>query len=161
VQPENNTVNQDGFAGANSNAPATLRQLAIRFIDLVAAVVCLGLLTPMLLVVAIAIKFDSRGPILVRQTRYGYKASVIQVRKFRVAPACPPGRQKIPRLTSVGQLLRQTGIEELPMLINVIRGEMSLIGPPPSTYPIASLNERKPGITRWSEIFSSQNPRHD
>jgi lipopolysaccharide/colanic/teichoic acid biosynthesis glycosyltransferase len=161
VQPEKNTVNQDDFAGANSNAPVSICQLAIRFIELVAAIACLGLLTPMLLVVAIAIKFDCRGPILVRQTRHGYKNSVILVRKFRVAPACPVGGQKTTRLTLVGQLLRQTGIEELPMLINVIRGEMSLIGLPPSTYPTASLNKRKPGITRWTELFNSQNRRHD
>jgi lipopolysaccharide/colanic/teichoic acid biosynthesis glycosyltransferase len=128
---------------------------------LVAAVACLGLLIPILLAAAIAIKFDSCGAIVIRQTRCGYKNRVFHVLKFRVAPACPLGGRKAPRLTSVGQLLRQTGIEELPMLINVIRGEMSLIGPPPSTYPTASLNERKPGITRWTELFNSQNRRHD
>lgn len=111
----------------------------------------------MLLVVVIAIKLGSRGPIFVRETRYGYNNRVIQVRKFRAATVCSKDEQSTARLTPVGQLLRQTGIEDLPMLINVLAGEMSIIGPPPSAYPAASLIERKPGITRWAEILSSQN----
>jgi lipopolysaccharide/colanic/teichoic acid biosynthesis glycosyltransferase len=158
VQPEKNAINEGSFAGPNSNAPVSLYQPAARFIELVAAIACLGLTTPILLAAAIAIKFDSRGPILVRQARYGHKNRVIHVRKFRAAPVCLTGEKKT-RLTLVGQLLRQTGIEELPMLVNVIRGEMSIVGPPHSTYPTASLNEHKTGITRWTEIFNLQ--RHD
>ncbi len=157
VLPENKSVNQDGLAGAaNSVAPASAGQLSIRLFELVAGAACLALLAPMLLLVAIAIKLDSRGPIFVRETRYGYKNRVIQVRKFTIATVCLGREQGTLRLTRVGQLVRQTGIEELPMLINVLAGEMSIIGPSPSTYPTASLNERKPGITSWAEILSSQ-----
>ena len=158
VLPENKSVNQDSFAGAaNGVAPASLGQLSIRLFELVAGAACLALLAPTLLLVAIAIKLDSRGPIFVRETRYGYKNRVIQVRKFRAATVCLEREQGTLRLTPVGQLVRQTGIEELPMLINVLAGEMSIIGPPPRTYPTASLNERKPGITSWAEILSRQN----
>jgi putative colanic acid biosynthesis UDP-glucose lipid carrier transferase len=162
VRPQKKTVSQDGIAGAvNSAAPVNLCQLVIRFFELVAGVAWLALLAPMLLVIVIAIKLDSRGPIFIRQIRYGYKNRTIQVRKFRAATVCSRGGQSTARLTPVGQLLRQTGIEDLPMLINVLAGEMSIIGPPPSAYPAASPNERKPGITRWAEIFSSQNRAPD
>jgi lipopolysaccharide/colanic/teichoic acid biosynthesis glycosyltransferase len=157
VVPKNKSVNQDGFAGAANNvAPASLGQLSVRLFELFAGAACLGLLAPMLLLVAIAIKLDCRGPIFVRETRYGYKNRVIQVRKFRAGTVCLERKQVTLRLTPVGQLVRQTGIAELPMLINVLAGEMSIIGPP-STYPTASLNDRKPGITSWAEILSSPN----
>jgi lipopolysaccharide/colanic/teichoic acid biosynthesis glycosyltransferase len=162
VLPEKKAINQDGFAGAvNSVAAVGLCELAIRFIELVAGVACLALLAPMLLLVLIAIKLDSRGPIFVRETRYGCKNRVIQVCKFRAATVCSKDEQGTARLTRVGQLLRQTGIEELPMLINVLAGEMSIIGPTPSAYPTGLLNERKPGIIRWAEILSSQNHSPD
>jgi lipopolysaccharide/colanic/teichoic acid biosynthesis glycosyltransferase len=154
---DNKTGNQDDFAETVSGVPpVSLCGLASRFIELVSGAACLALLAPILLLTAIAIKLDSAGPIFVREARYGYKNRTIRVWKFRAAPASPQGGQKAPRLILLGRLLRRTGIEELPMLINVIRGEMSIIGPPPSTNPTASLNERKPGITRWSEIFTSQ-----
>ena len=154
--PDNNTVNDDGFAEVVSSETAVnLWQVAMRLIELVAAVACLALLAPMLLVVAVAIKLDSRGPILVRERRFGYKNRMIKVRKFRSTVVSSGGRKQTPRLTLVGQLLRRTGIEDLPMFINVIRGELSIIGPAPSPYPTACLNDRKPGVTRCAEIFSS------
>jgi lipopolysaccharide/colanic/teichoic acid biosynthesis glycosyltransferase len=82
----------------------------------------------------------------------------MEVRKFRVKAPSPEGE---PSLTSVGQVLRQTGTEDLPMLVNVISGDMSIIGPPPSAHPSALLNKRRPGMTRWAEVFSTHNRPRD
>jgi putative colanic acid biosysnthesis UDP-glucose lipid carrier transferase len=154
VLPENESVSEGSLVGdASEVADVSLGQLVRRLFELVAGAACLTLLAPMLLVVFIAIKFESRGPILIRENRYGYKNRVIQVRKFRSTTVCWKDEQRAPRLTPVGRLLRQTGIEDLPMLINVLTGEMSIIGPPPSACPTALLNERKPGIVRWADIF--------
>jgi lipopolysaccharide/colanic/teichoic acid biosynthesis glycosyltransferase len=156
---EDKTGNQDGFAEAvNSASPLKLCSLAARLIALVSGAVCLALLAPVLLLAAVAIRLDSNGPIFVRETRYGYRNRTIEVRKFRVKTPSPEGE---PLLTSVGQILRQTGIEELPMLVNVISGEMSIIGPPPSAHRTALLNKRKPGITRWAEVFSTHDRASD
>lgn len=146
---ENKTRNQDGLAEASS---VGLCGIATRLIELVSGGACLALLSPVLLFAAIATKLNSRGSIFVREVRHGYKNRTIEVWKFQVKISSPEGQ---PLLTPVGQLLRQTGIEELPMLLNVVSGEMSIIGPPPSAYPAALLNKRKPGITRWAEIFST------
>ena len=82
---------------------------------------------PILLLTSIAIKLDSRGPIFIREMRYGYKNQAIHISKFRVAMVCSHGEQINRRLTQVGQLLRQSGIDELPQLFNVLRGEMSFV----------------------------------
>jgi lipopolysaccharide/colanic/teichoic acid biosynthesis glycosyltransferase len=163
LSPEKKPVNQNNFAEAEGDvAPVSFGQLAMRFTELFAGVACLALLAPILVLIAIAIKFDSRGPILVREARYGYKNRVIQLRKFRAPTVTSKCERSRPRLTRVGQLLRETGIEELPMLINVLAGEMSIIGPPPSAYPTASLNERKPGMTAgWEYLASPQNRTPD
>lgn len=141
----------------SGGVPARLVQLAKRIFDLVAATMCLILFAPILLITSIAIKLDSRGPILIRETLYGYKNRAIQIRKFRVAMVCAEGEQTNPRLTRVGQLLRQTGIDELPQLSNVLRGEMSIIGPRPSTHPSTLLNGDKPGMTSWAQMVGFQN----
>jgi lipopolysaccharide/colanic/teichoic acid biosynthesis glycosyltransferase len=156
VLPENESVSEGSLVGdASEVADVSLGQLVTRLFELVAGAACVTLLAPILLFVFIAIKFDSRGPILVREFRYGYKNRVIHVRKFRSTTVCwEEGGKRIPRLTSVGRLLRQTGIEDLPMLINVLTGEMSIIGPPPSACATALLNERKPGIVRRGDILS-------
>jgi polysaccharide biosynthesis protein PslA len=143
------TGNRHGFA---ETLPVSLCRLAARLIELVSGTVCLALLAPLLLVAAVAIRLDSKGPIFVRVARYGYKNQTIGVWKFRVKTPSPEGE---PSFTPVAQLVRHTGIEDLPMLVNVIRGEMSIVGPPPSAHPTALLNKRKPGITRWAEIFST------
>jgi lipopolysaccharide/colanic/teichoic acid biosynthesis glycosyltransferase len=148
---DNKTGNQDGQA-VDDAPPVSLWRLAARFIELVSGAACLAVMAPVVLLVSVAIKLDSAGPIFVRETRYGYKNRTIEVWKFRVKSPSP---KREPSFTSVGQILRQTGIEDLPMLVNVIGGEMSIIGPPPSAHPTALLNKRKPGITRWAEIFST------
>jgi polysaccharide biosynthesis protein PslA len=150
---DNKTGNQDGVAEAVEEAPpVNLCRLATRLFELALGAACLALLAPVVLLAAIAIKLDSGSPIFVCETRYGYRNRTIEVRKFRVKATSPRGERS---LTSVGQVLRQTGIEEVPMLVNVISGEMSIIGPTASAYPTALLNKRKPGITRWAEIFGT------
>jgi Undecaprenyl-phosphate glucose phosphotransferase len=143
--------------------------VAKRAFDLAAATIALVFLSPLLLTVALAIKLDSRGPVMFRQTRHGYNNEAIRIFKFRSMTTCEDDdnfRQAVkddPRVTRVGRLLRSTNIDELPQLFNVLIGEMSMIGPRP--HPIA-LNETfatliskyarrhtvKPGITGWAQI---------
>jgi Undecaprenyl-phosphate glucose phosphotransferase len=140
-----------------------------RAFDLVSASVGLVLLSPLLLITAIAIKLDSRGPVLFRQTRHGYNNDTIRVFKFRSMSSLEEGSKftqavkNDPRVTRLGRLLRRTNIDELPQLLNVLLGEMSIVGPRP--HPIA-LNKKfegqisplsrrhnvKPGITGWAQV---------
>jgi lipopolysaccharide/colanic/teichoic acid biosynthesis glycosyltransferase len=161
LSPEEESVSEGSLAGAGDVDVAGQGPLVTRLFELVAGSVCLTLLAPVFLLASIAIKFESRGPIFIRESRFGYKNQVIRVRKFRATTVYSKGEQRAPRLTAIGRLLRQTGIEELPMFINVLAGEMSIIGPPPSAYPVALLNRRKPGVTRWAEMLRSQNHAPD
>ena len=99
-----------------------------RVIDIVAATVSLILFSPILLITSIAIKLDSQGPIFIREVRYGYNNRAIQVLKFRVATTCVEGSRITARVTQLGQMVRQSGIDELPQFLNVLRGEMSIVG---------------------------------
>ena len=105
VLPEKNAVNQDGFAGAlNSDDTMRICPLAMRFVELVAPVVCLVLLPPMLLLLAIAIRLESRGPIFVRETRTDTRTEPF---KFAVASGDGMFVQATPQFTSVSQLLHR------------------------------------------------------
>ena len=137
--------------------------------DLVAASLALVLLAPLLLVVAAAIKLDSRGPVFFVQTRYGFNQEPFRIFKFRSLSALedyPELRQVSradPRLTRVGRFIRRTNIDELPQLFNVLRGDMSLVGPRPHIMSHNHMFERsialsarrhnvKPGITGWAQV---------
>jgi Undecaprenyl-phosphate glucose phosphotransferase len=147
--------------------------LVKRIEDVVIAGVCLLLTLPLLLVIALSIKLDSRGPVLFKQKRLGANNLPFDLLKFRtmfVEQTDPLGQQLTcagdPRITRVGRLLRMTSMDELPQLINVLRGEMSLVGPRPhalaasaagvayaraiSDYPIR--HRVKPGITGWAQV---------
>ena len=149
------------------------RWVAARFLkrsfDLVVAGTAIVLLMPLLLLIALLIKLDSSGPVFFRQVRHGYNNEPIEVLKFRSMVQRndePPFRQASrndPRVTRVGRFLRRTNMDELPQLINVIRGEMSLVGPRPHAIShnqmydgqIARLSRRhnvKPGITGWAQV---------
>jgi len=102
-----------------------------RAFDIVVATTCLMLLSPLMLVVAAAIKLDSRGPIFLRKTLYGYKNRTIKILNFRSVNDCAETNQINSHETRVGRVLRRTGIDETPQLFNVLRGEMSIVGPRP------------------------------
>ncbi len=99
-----------------------------RMLDIFAAAMGIILFAPILLIICIAIRLDSRGPIFVRDIKYGYKDRKIQILKFRLVAACTASDPINPRLTRVGRIVSQTGIDELPQLFNVLRGEMSIVG---------------------------------
>jgi Undecaprenyl-phosphate glucose phosphotransferase len=140
-----------------------------RCCDLVAATTGILLLAPALALVAIAIKLDSPGPVFFRQARHGFNNDTIRVLKFRTMTTTEDGhsftqaKKNDPRVTRIGRWLRKKNIDELPQLVNVIMGEMSLIGPRP--HPVAmnqnferyisNLSRRhivKPGITGWAQV---------
>ena len=106
--------------------------------DRIIAGLALLVLFPPLLLIAMAIKLDSKGPVMFRQRRFGFGGRIIDVFKFRTMYAERTdydGRQQTKRddlrITRVGRLLRRTSVDELPQLLNVLRGEMSLVGPRP------------------------------
>jgi putative colanic acid biosynthesis UDP-glucose lipid carrier transferase len=128
---------------------------------------------PLMLVIAVAVKLGSPGPVLYRQLRHGFNQEPIEVLKFRTmyvdrcdAPDAAVVRQATrddPRVTPVGRFLRRTSLDELPQLINVVRGEMSLVGPRPHALAhndayaavidgYLARHRVKPGITGWAQV---------
>ena len=133
-----------------------------RMIDVFGAVLSLALLSPVMLAVAIAVRLDTRGPILFRQARIGRDCVEFRIFKFRsmVPDAAKLGGYSTdvgdPRITRVGRFIRRTSLDELPQLLNVLNGDMSLVGPRPdvpaqrATYGADEWRERhrvRPGIT--------------
>lgn len=128
--------------------------------DLVGAGVGLVFLLPVLILTSVAIKLDSRGPVFFRQERVGKNGDLFSIHKFRSMRTDMPGLQISsavdPRITRVGRIIRRTKIDELPQLIDVLTGDMSLVGPRPEVPKYVNLwapNDRKrilsvpPGIT--------------
>ena len=150
--------------------PLSAFDLAVkRAFDVFAATIGLIVLSPLFLIVSIVIKLDSRGPVLFRQMRHGFNNESIEVFKFRSMNTSENGDQFAqaaeddPRVTVVGRLLRRTNIDELPQLINVLQGDMSIVGPRPHATAhnrlfqgkIAPFSRRhvvKPGITGWAQV---------
>jgi putative colanic acid biosynthesis UDP-glucose lipid carrier transferase len=140
-----------------------------RAFDLVIAGAVLLLIWPLLLAIAAGVKLSSPGPVLFRQRRYGLDGKEILVCKFRTMTVCEDGtrfeqaRRNDPRITPFGAFLRQTSLDELPQLFNVVAGSMSLVGPRP--HAVAH-NEQyrglidgymirhkvRPGITGWAQV---------
>jgi len=108
-----------------------------RVLDLVLATTALLVLGPVLLTVAALIRLDSPGPALFRQRRTGFRGRAFDVFKFRTmremdhSGPCAQARRQDPRVTRLGRFLRRTSIDELPQLLNVLAGQMSLVGPRP------------------------------
>ena len=141
-----------------------------RFCDFTVSLVALIVLSPVFAVVAIAIKLDSKGPVIFKQERLGFGGNVFLIYKFRSmcvgAEQTGTGQYSFkgdPRVTKVGRFLRATSIDELPQLLNVLKGEMSIVGfRPPLTYhpwPIEEYTKYqkrmflvKPGITGWAQV---------
>jgi lipopolysaccharide/colanic/teichoic acid biosynthesis glycosyltransferase len=138
-----------------------------RALDAVGASLGLALASPFLAASALAIKLEDRGPVLYRQRRVGLRGEEFELLKLRtmVVGAETKGaglavNRGDPRITKVGRLLRRLSLDELPQLWNVVRGEMSLIGPRPTLqYQVERYTDRqrrrlevKPGITGWAQI---------
>lgn len=141
-----------------------------RFLDVTASFLGLVLLSPLLLAVSLLIKIDSRGPVIFRQKRIGRNGKVFEIYKFR---SMCVGAEKTgsgvysgkgdARVTRIGKIIRATSIDELPQLLNILKGEMSFVGPrPPLTYHPWKYEEYtdfqkrmfevRPGITGWAQV---------
>ena len=150
---------QDSHSAARDGTELMLgSERILRMFDFVAAATGLILFAPIFLVTTIAIKLDSRGPIFIREPKFGHENRTIQLFKFRLVSGCGDGNTAA-RLTRVGRILCETGIDELPLLFNVLRGELSIIGPPPSPCPDPLLNKVKPGMIQWKQIVATRNRR--
>ncbi|MGF1432402.1 sugar transferase [Kitasatospora sp. LaBMicrA B282] len=121
-----------------------------RALDLTVALTALLLLAPLLAALALLVRVSSRGPVLFRQQRVGEGGRLFTLYKFRSMRAAASGPELTarddPRVTRVGRVLRSTSLDELPQLVNLLRGEMTLIGPRPETPALA---RRYPPQCRW------------
>ena len=153
-----------------------------RVIDITVSILGLIILSPLLLLVAILIKFESKGPIIFTQKRVGFKGNEFNMLKFRsMVVNAEELKDKLknnnemsgpmfkmkndPRVTKIGRFIRKTSIDELPQLINVLKGEMNLVGPRPSLpsevkqfkpWMLKRL-EVKPGLTCYWQIMGRNN----
>ena len=146
--------------------------IKLTFDRIVAALAVVAAL-PVMAVVAIAIRLESKGPVLFKQKRYGFNNELIEVLKFRsmYVDRCDATASKLvtkddPRVTRVGRFIRKTSLDELPQLSNALRGELSLVGPRPHAVHAKAANQLynevvdgyfarhrvKPGITGWAQI---------
>jgi exopolysaccharide biosynthesis polyprenyl glycosylphosphotransferase len=149
-------------------------RLVKRVFDAVLAACAIVVLSPLMLAAAIAIRLETRGPVLFRQLRHGYNHKPIEIWKFRSMriETCDPDAREIvtrgdPRVTRVGRFIRKWSIDELPQLFNVLRGDLSLVGPRPHALDAVSSRHEAfesivdgyaarhrvpPGVTGWAQI---------
>ncbi|MBR0703708.1 undecaprenyl-phosphate glucose phosphotransferase [Bradyrhizobium diazoefficiens] len=177
--PDHNTAHflRHSPLGTGDTIPIELRRAPLswneralkRALDLAGASVALLVFAPVMLVAAILIKLSSVGPVFFRQTRHGFGGRAFKIFKFRTmrvledGPTIVQAQRNDPRVTPIGKWLRKTSIDELPQLFNVLKGEMSLVGPRPhaaahnSEYEqiigsYAFRHHAKPGITGWAQV---------
>ena len=141
-----------------------------RGMDIFVSAVMLMITLPLLGLIAILVKIDSPGPVLFKQQRFGFSKKPFTLYKFRSMrweashdPSVPQARRNDPRVTRVGRLLRRMSLDELPQFYNVLKGDMSLVGPRPHPTPLddkfSAVIDRylarhhvKPGITGWAQV---------
>ena len=144
------------------------RKYIKRIIDFILSLVAIVILSPLLLLIAILIKLDSEGPVLFKQKRIGMHKTHFYMLKFRTMRIDSP--KDVPThllenpdqwITRIGKFLRKTSLDELPQLFNIIKGEMSIIGPRPALWNQDDLiaerdkygaNDVRPGLTGWAQV---------
>jgi len=168
-RPHINYIGPLGLLEVQTKPIGEWNRVTKAILDYIGSIVALVVLSPILLLTALAIKLDSSGPVLFRQRRHGFNHEVIDVLKFRTmsvmenGPEFTQATRNDHRVTRVGKFLRCTSIDELPQFWNVLRGEMSIVGPRPHAiahneqffsvfHDYAKRHKVKPGITGWAQI---------
>jgi len=161
------------FIGRRSDS----QEFLIRFLDIIVSGVLLVCLSPLFAVIAWMIRHDSQGPVIYSQQRVGRDRKIFTIYKFRtmlndaeMIHGLKPAMSDDDRITKIGRFLRRTRLDELPQLINIIRGQMSLVGPRPENISRVNTHKAlrslrlaiKPGLTGLAQIQSTYdlNPRH-
>jgi lipopolysaccharide/colanic/teichoic acid biosynthesis glycosyltransferase len=153
-----------------ARAPSTVTVGLSRLLDICVSATLILALAPLWLLIALAVRLDTPGPVFYRQRRVGYRGRLFDVFKFRSMQTDAEAlsgpvwaREADPRITRVGRLLRRTRLDEIPQLFNVLLGQMALVGPRPerphffevlrSDLPLFEVRTAvRPGITGWAQI---------
>lgn len=162
-----NTRPAESELGACPSLASPFQLFAKRMTDLFLSCFALIVFAPILLFIAVAIKLDSSGPVIFQQKRVGKDGKFFNIYKFRTmrtgTPDLPTDQMlKLPSpITAVGKILRSTSLDELPQIFNVIKNDMSIVGPRPALYNQTELTQKRqdagvlrflPGITGWAQV---------